>query len=105
MKKIINKTNNLFNDNNTLTEFHSTNSYFKVIIYNANYKNASEKLNKKQEIIYLSIKENPSISRKQLIDITKKDNSTITRNINTLKEKGFIERVGSDRDGYWKILR
>lgn len=42
MKKIINKTNNLFNDNNTLTEFHSTNSYFKVIIYNANYKNAPE---------------------------------------------------------------
>lgn len=28
----------------------------------------------------------------------------ITRNIKKLKEKKIIERIGSDRNGYWKIL-
>ena len=30
--------------------------------------------------------------------------STISSNIQKMKEKGIIERIGSDRNGYWKIL-
>ena len=29
----------------------------------------------------------------------------VSLKIKSLKEKGFIERVGSDRKGYWKILK
>lgn len=28
---------------------------------------------------------------------------TIERNMNLLREKGLIERVGSDKIGYWRI--
>ncbi len=28
---------------------------------------------------------------------------SITKYLKTLKEKGLVERVGSDRSGYWKI--
>ena len=31
--------------------------------------------------------------------------STISSNLQKLKEKGIIERIGSDRNGYWEILK
>ncbi len=30
--------------------------------------------------------------------------STVRRKIKELKEKGLIERIGSDKTGYWKII-
>ena len=30
--------------------------------------------------------------------------TAIDNNIKTLKEKDIIERIGSDRTGYWKIM-
>ena len=64
-----------------------------------------EKLNSTQIFIYNAIKSDKSISRKQLLEITNKDNSTITRAIRVLKDKGYIKRVGSNRRGFWKILK
>lgn len=61
------------------------------------YAHDYEKLNSTQIFIYNAIKSDKSISRKQLLEITNKDNSTITRAIRVLKDKGYIKRVGSDR--------
>lgn len=30
---------------------------------------------------------------------------TIKRNIKKLKEKGYIERIGSKKIGYWKVIK
>ena len=30
--------------------------------------------------------------------------STVKRKIKNLKEQGIIERIGSDKTGYWKII-
>ena len=30
---------------------------------------------------------------------------TIKRNIKELKEKGYIERIGSKKTGYWKVIK
>jgi predicted HTH transcriptional regulator len=30
--------------------------------------------------------------------------STVRRKINQLREKGKIERIGSDKAGHWKII-
>lgn len=49
------------------------------------------------------LKENPNITQLQLckcLDISRRTVSTILSN---LKLKGEIERIGSDRKGYWKI--
>lgn len=35
---------------------------------------------------------------------TGKAERTVKRVLESLKEKGLIERVGSDKTGYWKVL-
>ena len=119
VKKITDKTNKLFNDGKNHVEFDSDSDFFKVTIYNANYGvdeandnlqtqnapvNAPVKLNKTEETIYKLIVANTSITIDELKELLYKDRRTITRNIKSLKEKGMIERIGSDKTGYWKVL-
>ena len=47
---------------------------------------------------------NPNITKDQLRIATSLGKGTIDRAIKMLKEKGFIERVGSNKSGYWKIV-
>lgn len=56
------------------------------------------------EIIAL-IKENPYISRKELIDKLGINGSAIQKYIVKLKAAGIIERIGADRGGYWRIIK
>lgn len=56
-----------------------------------------------QELIIKYLKENPSITQDQLsekIGVTKR---AIKSNFKILKEKNIIERIGSDKKGYWKV--
>lgn len=51
------------------------------------------------------IRETPTITLAMLatkLSVTKR---TVDRVIKELKEQGIIERVGSDRKGYWKIIK
>lgn len=69
--------------------------------YTENY---TEKLNKTQIRIMELMKENPNITQKILAEKLKLSRPAITLNIKELKNKNYIERVGSDRKGYWKII-
>ena len=40
-----------------------------------------------------------------MAQILSKDISTIKRAIQKLKDKGLISRIGSDKDGFWKLLK
>lgn len=51
------------------------------------------------------MKENASITIKELAIEFKVTEKTIFRSIQKLKELKRIERVGSDKNGYWKILQ
>lgn len=115
LKKITDRTNKLFNDGKNHVEFSSDDGFFQVMIYNANYRvetendnlreqNAPVKLNKTELAIYEKIVSNTSITIDELTETLSKDRRTITRNIKTLKEKCLIERIGSDKTGYWKVL-
>lgn len=55
------------------------------------------------KILYL-IRENPRITQTMMSNELGFARSTISSNLQKLKEKGIIERIGSDRNGYWKIL-
>ena len=48
---------------------------------------------------------NPNIRQKDIAMKLKVSEVTIKRNIKELKEKGYIEREGSKKTGYWKILK
>jgi predicted HTH transcriptional regulator len=49
------------------------------------------------------IKENPSITRKELSEKLRVNPSAIQKHIQKLKSDGLIERIGGDKGGYWKI--
>ncbi len=52
------------------------------------------------------IKNKPDITINQLtVILSGISNRKITRNIVKLKKKGFLERVGSRKKGYWKVKR
>ena len=56
------------------------------------------------KILYL-ISENPKITQTIMSKKLGFARSTISSNLQKLKENGIIERIGSDRNGYWKILK
>ena len=46
------------------------------------------------------IKNNYLITQKELADCLNLSDRTIKRNTNKLKEKGLLERIGADKNGY-----
>lgn len=56
------------------------------------------------KILYL-IKENPRITQTMMSNELGFARSTISSNIQKMKAQSIIERIGSDRNGYWKILK
>jgi ATP-dependent DNA helicase RecG len=56
------------------------------------------------EIIY-SIQKTPEITAESLSKILKINIRNIEKNLKLLKEKGYIQRVGARKNGYWKILK
>jgi ATP-dependent DNA helicase RecG len=97
-------------------EFYFDNNYFKVIIYNANYKieddiydknstvNSTVKLSKTELAVVELIKDEPTITIESIATKLNKTESTIKKAIKNLKDNNFIVREGSDKTGYWKIL-
>ena len=57
---------------------------------------------KEQEILALLL-ENAGYTMPQLAAKLKISRKTVAMRLKSLKEKSVIERVGSDRKGYWKI--
>ena len=66
--------------------------------------NVGVNLSATEQTVLDCIRDNNSISVVEIVDCTKKGRSTIMRAIKALKEKGFIQRVGSDKTGSWEIL-
>jgi ATP-dependent DNA helicase RecG len=56
-----------------------------------------------RERIYKELKLNPKITREELADKLGKSVSTIKEHLSGLKSKDRVERIGSDRDGYWQV--
>lgn len=57
-----------------------------------------------EQAVLDAIKKNQKITKLELQKETSLGKSTIDRAIKSLKEKYFIERVGSNKTGYWKII-
>ncbi|MDH6313911.1 ATP-dependent DNA helicase RecG [Parabacteroides sp. PFB2-10] len=66
-------------------------------------KNVGEKLTERQKAILQHIEQNNVISAKEISALLQIADRTVERDIQKLKEKGFLERIGGDRGGYWEI--
>lgn len=71
----------------------------------ASFKKEDDWMNPLDHSIISLIKENPTISTKDLSEKLNCTTRTIQRSIATLKEKGAIKRIGSTQRGYWEIIR
>ncbi len=49
------------------------------------------------------IRKDPSVTALEITEALGLHRITVIRNLNKLKEKGIIERIGSDKTRYWKI--
>ncbi len=69
------------------------------------YKPADKiKLNSTQAKILELIRDNPDITQPQLEVKVGIGRTAIQNNIAFLKKNGYIERVGSNKRGYWNVL-
>ena len=57
-----------------------------------------------EEKILLEIRNNPNISLLEISNRLKLSYMTVQKYSAKLREKGFIERVGSKRCGYWRVI-
>ncbi len=55
--------------------------------------------------ILLELINNPSIPYDALVVSLDISRRTVSRVFSSLEEKGFIERVGTNKKGYWKIIK
>ena len=57
------------------------------------------------EKILTALQKNPKTTQADLIKITGLSRRGVEWNITKLKAEGIIKRIGSDKGGYWKILK
>lgn len=94
-------------------EFQSLRGDFKVIFRKEKVKNNehnknqefTEKFTESEQKILKVLIENPYITQIQLSELIGISKRSINKNIKNLKDKEKIRRVGSDRKGYWEILK
>lgn len=58
----------------------------------------------KERLVYDTIKQNPNITRADMVKKLNISARTIDRIIKSLKDKRAIERIGSDKTGQWRII-
>ena len=63
------------------------------------------KLNDTEKKILMLLRDNPNINTEHLMIKTKLSESGVKKNLRQLKAKGYIERIGSKKNGYWNILK
>ena len=64
----------------------------------------TKKLNPTRQRIMEEIRNNPNITQPQLMSVIGIGKTAIQNNIAFLKENGYIERIGSNKNGYWRVL-
>ena len=64
----------------------------------------TKKLNPTRQRIMEEIRNNPNITQPQLMAIIGIGKTAIQNNIAFLKKNGYIERVGSNKNGYWRVM-
>jgi ATP-dependent DNA helicase RecG len=65
----------------------------------------TDRVTENERAVLLLLEEDPGYTMQQLAEILSVSRKTIASRLKKLKEKGAIERVGSDRSGYWKVNR
>ena len=64
-----------------------------------------DKLNDTQSKIVSIMRDNPNVTAVELMSLLGRGKTAIQNNITYLRKNSIIERVGSNKNGYWKVLK
>ena len=64
----------------------------------------NDNLSSQEEVLLNAIASNKNLSKKDMAQRLNKSERTIQRIISHLTEKGLIEREGTNKNGYWKVV-
>jgi ATP-dependent DNA helicase RecG len=62
----------------------------------------TQKISAKDRILEI-LRENPNLTRSEMAQLLGKSQNTIKDHLAALKSENRVERIGSDRDGYWRV--
>ena len=65
----------------------------------------NEPVSKRQQAVLSAMKQNLSITREILASKLNVSLATLKRELSSLRQKGYITRSGSDKNGQWVILK
>lgn len=65
--------------------------------------NGGVNISDKEKKIISYLKQNDSVSTAEISTNTGIPKRTVERTLKSLKDKGLIERIGSDKTGFWKV--
>ena len=66
--------------------------------------NNQSALNRTRQTIISEMRNNPNITKAELSRILRISTTAIDNNISFLKKNGYIERIGSNKTGYWNVV-
>jgi ATP-dependent DNA helicase RecG len=78
---------------------------FRVTFFKTTQKATQKTTQKKstRDRILEILNENPNLTRNEMANLLGKSQNTIKGHLAKLKSQNRVERIGSDRDGYWKV--
>lgn len=65
--------------------------------------NDNKEINKTQTKIMSEMRDNPNVTLSQLMIILKLGKTAVQNNVSYLRKNGYIERIGSNKTGHWKV--
>ena len=68
-------------------------------------KQQNDTVNPQVDAVFDLIKKDPKLTAAELTEKSGLSIATVKRHIKKLKENGKIERIGSDKTGYWKVRK
>jgi ATP-dependent DNA helicase RecG len=78
---------------------------FRVTFFKATQKatqKTTQKTSTKDQILDI-LRENQNLTRSEMAQLLGKSQNTIKDHLAALKSENRVERIGSDRDGYWRV--
>ena len=64
-----------------------------------------ENLNEIERKIIGLVLNDPTLTAKKISGYIEKSKRTVERYLKALQEKGYIERIGTDKKGNWKVIK
>lgn len=84
-------------------EYEDTGLGFRFVFYRKNVHRHVRVLSEVDKTVIASIKEQPSLTIRELALICSKSEKTISRFLMKMKALGLVERIGCDKQGIWNV--